>query len=93
MRIVALSLSVIGVFLLLLVADCRWGFVPLHLVGLESGLIVASLAFFAGIAVSLLAALFAFLHLRRTAGVASSRWLLVWCCVLLLGFPAVFLHK
>jgi hypothetical protein len=39
-------------FLLFFVADCRWGFVPLHFVGLESGLIVVSLAFFGGLAVS-----------------------------------------
>ena len=89
MRALAIILSVVGVFLLFLVADCRWGFVPLHLVGLESGLIVASLAFFAGLAVSITATLFAFLQLRRAAAVTSSRWLLVWCCVLLLGFAVV----
>ena len=91
MRILALILSFIGVFLLLLVVDCRWGFVPLHLTGLESGSIVASLAFIAGLAVSVVATLFAFLHLRLTAGVTSSRWLLAWCCALLLGFAAIFI--
>ena len=91
MRILALILSFIGVFLLLLVVDCRWGFVPLHLAGLESGLIVGSLAFFAGLGVSMVATLLAFLHLRRAASATSSRWLLAWCCFLLLGFAAVFL--
>src|SRR6185437_6555566 len=90
MRALAIILSGIGMFLLLTVMDCRWGFVPLQLVGLESGLIVASLALFAGLAVSATATFFAFLHLRRAAGVRSSRWLLGWCCVLLLGFGVMF---
>jgi len=51
MRILAGILSVIGLLLLFLFADLRWGFVPLHLVGLESGLSVASMACCAGLAV------------------------------------------
>ena len=90
MRILALILLIIGILLLFVVADLRWDFVSLHLVGLESGLIVASMALFAGLAASTTATLLAFLNLRRAAGAASSRWLLVWCCALLLGFAAVF---
>jgi len=91
MRILAIILSVLGLLLLFLVTDLRWGFVRLRLAGLESGLIVASMAWFAGIAASVAATFFAVLDLRRTAGVRSSRWLLVWCFVLVIGFAAVFI--
>jgi hypothetical protein len=91
MRIAAIMSLILGQLLLFLVADLRWGFVRLRLAGLESGLIVASMAWFAGIAASVAATLFAILHLRRTAGVRSSRWLLVWCFVLAIGFAAVFI--
>jgi len=90
MRILTIIFSLIGLLLLFLVADLRWGFIPLRLVGLESGLIVASLALFAGLATSAAATLFAFLQLRRAADVTSSRWLLAWCCILLLGFGVMF---
>jgi len=90
MRVVAVILSVVGLLLLFVVADLRWGFVRLPLVGFESGLIIASLALFAGLAVSAAATLFAFLQLRCSAGVTSSRWLLAWCCVLLLGFGVMY---
>jgi hypothetical protein len=89
MRALTLSLSAIGMLLLLLVADLRWGFVRLPLVGFESGLIVASMSLFAGIGASATATLLAFLQLRRTASVSSSRLLLVWCCALLLGFGVI----
>ena len=89
MRIPAVILSVVGLLLLFVVADLRWGFVRLPVVGFESGLIVASLALFAGIAVSAVATQFAFLQLRRASDSASSRLLLAWCCVLLLGFVLI----
>jgi hypothetical protein len=77
--------------LLLVVADLRGGFVRLPLGGgPESGLIVLSLAWFGGLAVSAAAALIAFLRLRRADRVRSSRWLLDWCCALVLGFGLVF---
>jgi hypothetical protein len=90
MRILALILSIVGTLLLFVVADLRWGFVRLPLVGFESGLIVASLALFAGLGASAVAAAFAFVHLRR-ARVSSSRWLLAWCCILVVGFAALFI--
>jgi len=90
MRVLAVIFSVVGLFLLSLVADLRWGYLRLPLVGSESGLIVASLAFFVGLAASAVATLFAFLQLRRTACITSSRWLLAWCCALLLGFGVIF---
>jgi hypothetical protein len=90
MRVLALIFSVVGLLLLVVVADLRWRFVRLPLLGFESGLIAASLAFFAGLAASAVATLFAFLQLRRSRSVASSRWLLAWCCMLLLGFAVMF---
>ena len=88
MRISAIILSVVGLELLFTVADLRWGFVRLPLVGFESGLIVSSLAFFTGLAISAVATLIAFLQLRA-ANVPSSRWLLAWCCILLVGFGLI----
>ena len=88
MRTFALFLSFVALLLLLLVADLRSGFLPLRLVGLESGLIVASLALFVGLGLSIGATFLAFLQLR-VANVRGSRWLLAWCCALLLGFAAI----
>lgn len=90
MRLFAFVLSLVAALLLFLVADLRWGFVRLPVVGFESGLIVASLALFAGLAISAVATLFAFLQFRRAANAASSRWLLAWCCALELGFVVMF---
>src|SRR5438874_2845888 len=91
MGALALILSVVGLLLLLVVADLRWGFVRLPVGGgPESGLIVLSLAWVSGLAVSLAAVLLAFLGLRLGERVGSSRWLLAWCCVLVLGFGLVF---
>jgi hypothetical protein len=90
MRVLAFILSVVGLLLLFVVADLRWGLVRLPLVGFESGLIVASLALFSGAAVSAAATVCAVFQLRHTPGVASSRWLLAWCCLLTAGFGVVF---
>jgi hypothetical protein len=91
MRVFALILSAAGLLLLLVVADLRWGFVRLPVGGgLESGLIGLSLAWVSGLAVSAAAVLLAFLGLRWGDRVRSSRWLLAWCCVLVLGFGLVF---
>jgi hypothetical protein len=89
MRIIAIILSVVGLFLLSVVADLRWGFMPLHVAGPEGGFIVLAEALVAGIAVSVVATFLAALHLRR-APVASSAWLLAWCCVVMAGFAAMF---
>ena len=91
MRVLALNLSAAGLLLLLVVADLRWGFVPLPLGGgLESGFIVLSLAWVIGLAASAAALLLALLGLRWGERVRSSRWLLAWCCVLVLGFGLLF---
>ena len=90
-RGLALILSAAGLLLLLVVADLRWGFVRLPVgASLESGFIVLSLAWVGGLAVSAAAVLLAFLGLRWGERVRSSRWLLAWCCVLVLGFGLVF---
>jgi len=89
MRALAVILSGVGLWLLFVVADFRWGFVPMHVSeGPESGLIVMGLTFFAGIGVSAAAMFLAVVQLRRMAGL---RLLLGWCCVLLLGFAAVLI--
>src|SRR2546430_17278511 len=89
MGALALILSVVGLLLLLVVADLRWGFVRLPVAGLESGFIVGFLAWVSGVAVSAAAALLAFLQWRRAGGGRSWQWLLAWCCVLVLGFGVV----
>ena len=90
MGVLALILSAAGLLLLLVVADLRWGFVRLPVGGgLESGFIVGFLAWVSGLAVSAVAALLAFLQWRRAGGGRSSKWLLAWCCVLVLGFGFV----
>ena len=91
MRGLALVLSAAGLLLLLVVADLRWGFVRLPVgEGPESGFIALSLAWVSGLAVSAVAVLLAFLGLRWGDRVRSSRWLLAWCCVLVVGFGLVF---
>lgn len=91
MRVLALILSAAGLLLLGVVADLRWGFVPLPVgEGPESGLIVSGFAWVSGLAVSAAAVLLAFLALLLDDTARSSRWLLAWCCVLLFGFGVVF---
>jgi hypothetical protein len=90
MRRLAVIFSVVGLLLLLLVVELRWRFVQLPLVGFESGLFVASLAFFGGVGASAAATFFAFLQLRRASGCVSSRWLLALGSALLLGFGVLF---
>src|SRR5207237_6749324 len=69
MGVLALILSVVGLLLLLVVADLRWGFVRLPVGGgLESGFIVGFLAWVSGLAVSAVAALLAFRQWRRAGG-------------------------
>ena len=77
--------------LLLMVAAMQHGLVKVPRVGFEAGLVVSGLVLCAGLACTVAAALIALLQLRSPAGRTSARWLLVWCCVLLLGFAAVFM--
>jgi len=64
--------------------------VPLRLGSPESGAFVARVALFGGAASSIAAALFAFLHFWKDRRAQSSRLLLGWCGLLLLGFVILF---
>jgi hypothetical protein len=90
MKALAIICSLVALLGLFITADCRWGFAPLPLRGPEAGLIVGSLAFFAGLIASVLATLFAFVALRRSTSRRGSAFLLGCGCILLLSFAVVF---
>jgi hypothetical protein len=89
LRTGAVLLALLGTVLLCVAAALRWGWVRLPLVSFESGLVVAGVALFVGFTSTVAATLIALAQRVRAVAATSSRWLLVWCCGLLLGFAAV----
>jgi hypothetical protein len=90
MKALAIICSLAASLGLFITADCRWGFAPLPLRGPEAGLIVGSLAFFAGLVASILATLFAFVALCRSTNRRGPAFLLGCGCTLLLGLAVFF---
>ena len=92
MRIPALIFSLIGFYGLLMVTNVTvYHFMPSSSAQ-EGGLIEAGLGLIVGGIASLIAGLFALLHLRRARGSQLSRLLLAWCCLIAFGFIVVLLH-
>jgi FtsH-binding integral membrane protein len=90
-KLLATMFSLFGVLALIITASCRWGFINPQLHGPEEGLIVGSLAFFAGAVASILATVFAFIASRRPNSAKGSGLLLGCGGVLLLGFVIVLI--
>ena len=92
MRIAALIFSLISFCGLLMLVNVEvYHFMPASS-GPEGGLIDGALGFVFGGIASLIALLFAFLHFWRVQSAKSSRLLLAWCCLVLLGFVFVLFH-
>jgi hypothetical protein len=93
MRAIALILSVIGLLAMMLVADLNvMPVVPLHLGSPESGAFVARASLFGGLAVSIAATLFAFVHFWANRKSTKSLLLVAWCAVLCVGFVLLYTH-
>lgn len=92
MSIAALIFSLIGVWGLLMVVNVEVYHFMAASSGPEGGLIDGALGFVFGGIASLIALLFAFLHFRRVRSAKFSRILLVWCCLVVLGFVLVLFH-
>src|SRR2546421_12614022 len=92
MRIAAFIFSLISFCGLLMLVNVEvYHFMPASS-GPEGGLIDGALGFVFGGIASLIALLFAFLHFWRVQSAKSSRLLLAWCCLVLLGFVFVLFH-
>lgn len=93
MRITTLIFSLIGFYGLLRLINVEiYQFMPMGTPGPESGLIEAALAMMFGGISSLIALVLAFVHFLRHRKSLASRWLLAWCCLLILGFVIVLIH-
>ena len=92
MRIATFIFSLISFCGLLMLVNVEvYHFIPASS-GPEGGLIDGALALVFGGIAALVALLFAFLHFWRVRSATSSRLLLAWCCLVLLGFVFVLLH-
>lgn len=89
LRAGAVLLALLSTVLLCVAAALRWDWVRLPLISFESGLVVAGVALFVGFTSTIAATLIAVVQRFRAVAATSSRWLLVWCSSLLLGFAAV----
>jgi hypothetical protein len=76
---------------LIIVAGCRWGFLPIPVRGSEGGLILGALAHAVGLLTSLLATLFASVAVRRSTGAQGSGILLGVSGLLLLSFVVILI--
>lgn len=92
MRLIALLFSALAFYALLRLINVEvYHFMPAANSGPEGGLIDAALAAMFGLGATLVALIFALLHFRKSSRSKSSRLLLGWCGLLLLGFLLVFL--
>jgi hypothetical protein len=92
MRTIAIIFIVVGLFLLLRLVDFRLQIIPLPAYGAEGGLIEIGIDTVFGGGATLLGLLFAIIHFVRTRQSKFARFLLVWCCLQLLGFIGFFVY-
>src|SRR3954471_2176391 len=93
MRILALIFSAISFCGLLMLVNVEvYHFMPARS-GPEGGLIDGAVGFVFGGIASLIAMVLAFLHFLRVRSAKSSRLLLAWCCLVLLGFVFVLFDR
>src|SRR5262249_48746433 len=92
MGIAASTFSLISFWGLLMLVNVEvYHFMPVSS-GPEGGLIDGALGFVFGSIAALIALLLAFLHFRRFRSAKLPRFLLGWCCLVLLGFVFVLVH-
>jgi hypothetical protein len=91
MRRLAIILLAIGVIALGLFADLNiWPILPLHLGSPGSALSASNIALFGGLAATIGATVLAFCNFWAARQATSSRLLLAFCLLLLVGFALMF---
>jgi hypothetical protein len=93
MRIISLFFSAVGFYLLLRFIDVFYPFFPLQAPGPEGGLIEVAIDMIFGSIAALIALIFATIHFFRTPRTWITRVILIWPCVLILGFLTMFFRS